>query len=171
MNTINPAFRPARLRTLEITYKCDLSRTDGRVIPLGVLAELTVQGVYGLGLVARSKISAEEARLIGELMRSELKSPYAHLLSVFKSVFDDARSRDAFSRLPTEHSYSLCFKARPLVDVEVPRSVRGNDDARRLWMKDELSAQNNRAYWDLFAEHMPEQIEKNEKDDVREAAA
>jgi hypothetical protein len=170
MNTINTAFRPARLRTLEITYRCDMGRTDGRVIPLGVLAELTVQGVYGLGLVARSKISAEEAELIGQLMRSELKAPYAHLLSVFKSVYDDEWSRDAFSRLPTEHSYSLYFKERPAIDVDVPRSVRGNDDARRLWVKDELSAQNNRAYWDLFAEHMPEQIEKNEKDDVREAA-
>jgi hypothetical protein len=170
MNMISTAFRPARLRTLEITYRCDLGRTDGQVIPLGILAELTVQGVYGLGLCARSKISAEEAALIGQLMRSELKSPYAHLLSVFRSVFDSERSRDAFSRLPTEHSHSLCFKPRLTIDVDVPRSVRGNYDARRLWVKDELSAQNNRAYWDLFAEHMPQQIEKNEKDDVREAA-
>jgi hypothetical protein len=99
-----------------------------------------------------------------------LKSPYAYLLSVFRAVFDGERSRDAFSRLPTEHSHSLCFKARSTIDVDLPRSVRGDHDALRLWVKDELSAENNRAYWDLFAEHMPQQIEKSEKDDVREAA-
>jgi hypothetical protein len=171
MNTITPAFRPAKLRTLEISYMCDLGRTDGKVIPLGVMSDLLVRGVYGLGLVARESLTTTEMEAVGRLIREDLKSPFHYLVPVFEEVYNSTLSAEAFVELPKRHALSLCFRPLKNEDVEVPRSVIVNGEARRLWAKDELSSHCNKAFWTLFGEHVPEVIDKSVMDEARALAA
>ena len=168
MSPVELAFRPAKLRILEITYRCDLARSDGEVIPLGVFADLSVQGVYGLGLVARRALSASETEKIGRLVRADLSAPFSYLLNVFNSVYKNRAPVEAFAALAAEHTHSLHFQFKDGEEIKVPRPIVANTDARLLWVKDQLNSYGNTAYWKLFGEHVPEVVDKGHKDEARE---
>ena len=94
MATIEAPFRPATVRLLGISYDCDLTRQGGVVIPLGVLVDLSVVGMwYSLGLIARMALSTSEVEKIGALVRADFAAPFAYLHGVFNSVIrSEARS-------------------------------------------------------------------------------
>jgi hypothetical protein len=168
MSTISPAFRPAALRFMEITYHCDLTRADGGIIPFGVLADMSVEGVYGLGLVARRALSEMEMEKIGELMRADFAAPFSYLLGVFNSVYKDGAPAAAFAALAAEHTHSLRFHRLADAAIKLPRPIITNADARILWVKDQLSSYGNSAYWKLFGEHVPAVVDKGLIDEARE---
>lgn len=168
MPAIELAFRPAKLRLLEISYRCDLTRAGGAVIPFGVLLDLSVQGVYGLGLVARRTLSSPETEKIGGLVRADLAAPFSYLHGVFNSVYGHDAPADAFAALADEHSHSLRFQRTADQAINLPRAIIANADARILWVKDQLASYGNSAYWKLFGEHVPQDVDKGLKDEARE---
>ena len=153
---------------MQISYQCDLTRTGGDVIPFGVLLDLSVQGSYGLGLVARRKLSPAETEKIGRLMRADLSAPFSYLLGVFNSVYEHEAPADAFTALADEHSHSLLFQRMADQTITLPRPIIANADARLLWVKDQLASYGNSAYWKLFGEHVPDVVDKGFKDEARE---
>jgi hypothetical protein len=160
------AFGPATLRVLEISYVCDISRDDGVSIPLGILADLRAQGVYGLGLVARKTLSEAEAEQVGGLIRAEVSTPFAYLSGVFKEVFNSPVPAEAFRCLPSKHALSLRFLRAKESLVVLPKPVKINLEARKLWVKDELHGTGNKAYWNMFGEQVPFPVEKESKEDL-----
>jgi hypothetical protein len=157
----NAAFAPAALRILEISYRCDISRQGGRVIPLGILADLRASGTYGLGLVARKSLSDDEVASVGGILRQQLSAPFDYLHAVYDEVFRSTSPAAAFEALPDKHSLSLLFSmAGGSQSIPLPKAAKINAEARKLWLKDELHSTGNRAYWDMFGEQVPGTIDK-----------
>lgn len=171
MKTIKATFRPAKIRTLEIRYDCNLTRA-GDVIPLGALVDLSVEEVYGLGLVARKTLTAAEAEKIGALVRADFAAPFTYLLNIFNAVFKAERPISVFERLVDEHTHSLRFQPRADATVTLPRSlVAASGEARRLWAKDALISHGNEAYWAMFPDHVPDFVDKSAEEEVRDLRA
>lgn len=174
MNTLaTPAFAPAVLRILEVSYHCNISRTGGLVIPLGIMADLRASGVYGLGLVARQSLSEDEASQVGGLLRSHISSPFEYLTSIYDEVFHASAPPSVFESLPERHALSLTFT---MVDgaktISLPQPAKKNLDARRLWVKDELHSECNSAYWNMFDDGAPAvPVDKESKEDTAPLAA
>jgi hypothetical protein len=167
MTNISAAtFEPATLRVLEISYACDISRTDGNKIPLGILADISADGVYGLGLVARSTLSQEEAEQIGKLVRAEMSSPFSYLERIFETVFNSSKPIDTFGELPSKHALSLHFKISKQAVLVLPKPVKISFEARKLWAKDELHSAGNSAYWNMFGERVPNPVAKEAREQL-----
>jgi hypothetical protein len=172
MSTVKATFRPATLRLLEISYDCDLTRANGDVIPLGVLADLSIEGVYGLGLVARRTLGADEVEKIGSLVRADFAAPFTYLHGIFNAVFKSEKPLTSFAELVDRHTHSLRFRPLPDAEITLPRPlVTASVDARRLWVKDELASFGNKAYWRMFSEHVPDLVDKGVEEEARELKA
>jgi hypothetical protein len=170
--TINPIFRPAKLRLLKISYDCDLTRQNSAVVPLGVLADVSFEDIYGLGLFARKALSEDELEKIGQLVRNDLAAPFTYLLTIFNSVFKSDEPLEAFERLVDRHTHSLRFHPLPSVAIKLPPPLQAaTGEARWLWLKDELTNYGNQAYWGMFPEHVPELIDKLVEEQTRELKA
>src|SRR5712672_3169149 len=100
MTLTTAAFGPATLRILTISYRCDMSRTDGPVIPLGILADMKAGDSYAMLLVARTSLGKDEAARIGELIRAEISTPFTYLESIFDEVIRASSPGEAFEALP-----------------------------------------------------------------------
>jgi hypothetical protein len=170
MRPIKATFQPAILRLLEIRYVCDLTRAGGEAIPLGVLADLWVDGMYGLGLVARQALSPVEREKIGSLVRADFAEPFTYLQSIFRSVFDADAPPQAFAALCDRHTHSLRFDSLSEKRISLPRPLvtAAAIDARKIWVKDQLLAAGNEAYWRMFPDYVPDVVEKSDGEEVRE---
>lgn len=173
MSTITQAaFAPASLRILEISYHCDLTQVGGRVIPLGVLVDLRVAGLYGLGLVARQGLTEEEACHVGTLIRPRIAAPFKYLNTIYDEVFKASSPGTVFETLPDRHSLSLAFTlAGATRTIALPLPAKRSVAARRSWALDELQSTGNEAYWRMFGEGDPVEVEKVVKEDTRPEAA
>jgi hypothetical protein len=163
----NAAFAPAALRILEISYRCDISRPGGRVIPLGILADMRASENYGLGLVARKSLSNDEAANVGGLLRVQLSAPFEYLHAIFAEVIRSSFPAAAFEALPDKHSLSLQFSmSGGSQTIQLPRAAKINPEARKLWVKDELHSTGNRAFWNMFGEQVPGKVDKESTEDL-----
>ena len=166
------AFAPASLRILEIAYHCDLTQVGGRVIPLGVLVDLRAAGIYGLGLVARQGLTEEEASHIGTLIRPRISAPFDYLSTIYDEVFSAKAPASLFEALPDRHSLSIAFKLTGAARaIHLPQPAKKSFAARRSWALDELQSVGNDAYWRMFREGDPVEVDKGFKEDTRAEAA
>lgn len=172
MSTIRqPAFGPAMLRIIEIAYHCDLTKTGGRVIPLGVMVDMRATGVYGLGLVARQRLTEDESSYVGALIRARISAPFDYLLTIFDEVIGAPKPSSVFESLQDRHSLSLAFSLKgAAAPIALPQPAKMSIETRRIWVKDELKSFGNDAYWKLFGEGDPVQVEKDSKEGLKEAA-
>jgi hypothetical protein len=73
------ALHFGRLSLSRITYHCDLQRANGLIVPLGVIAELSIPPVRVLGLIARKTLSQDELASIARMVREKLVAPFEFL--------------------------------------------------------------------------------------------
>jgi hypothetical protein len=159
------AFGPGTLRILKISYRCDLSRADGLVIPLGILADMKAANSFALGLVARTSLGTDEVSQVGALIRADISKPFAYLNSVFEDVIHAASPGAAFEALPDKYSLSLFFEmAGPARLIPLPHAAKISPEARGLWLKDELHSHGNTAYWQMFEREVPRDVEKSTRE-------
>jgi hypothetical protein len=159
------AFGPATLRILTVSYRCDMSRADGLVIPLGILADMKAGDTYAMLLVARTSLGTDEADQVGELIRADISAPFTYLESIFDDVIRARSPGEAFEALPDKHSLSLFFEmAGPACSIPLPRAAKISREARGLWLKDELHGHGNTAYWEMFEDAVPPDFEKASKE-------
>ena len=90
-----------------ITYNCDLRQGTGDVLPLGVIAEVTLGPVRALGLIARTELDDDEAVLIGNLWRDRLRKPFELLKVEFDWAWANAGAGEALGALSNRHTESL----------------------------------------------------------------
>ena len=92
-----------------ISYYCDLQRESGVVIPLGVMAEVTIGGVRGLGLIARTRVLDDELQAIGLMLRDKISNPFEFLRLEFEWAWANTESGRALSVFAQRHTDSLFF--------------------------------------------------------------
>jgi hypothetical protein len=118
-----PPAADASLNVSDIQFYCELDRPGGLIIPLGVMAEIVVPGIRGLGLIARTELHDEETAAVGELGRRLVERPFDFLSKEFDDVWEHAAPGEALRVLSVRHPHSLHF-AVP-VAKEVPLTLLG----------------------------------------------
>lgn len=103
-----------RLSLSRITYNCDLQRASGLVLPLGVIAEMTLDTTRGLALIARTRLEPDQIQSVGRLLREQMAAPFDFLKREFDWAWANAAHGQAVATLARKHSESL-FVASPLV--------------------------------------------------------
>jgi hypothetical protein len=97
------------LALARVIYLCDLQRASGKQIPLGVIAEITVGSLRGLGLIGRTELHEDELDSVGNLMRDQLRAPFDFLKTQFDWAWANTAAGAALGTLATRHSESLLF--------------------------------------------------------------
>ncbi|MDE2163674.1 MAG: hypothetical protein KGJ53_10975 [Alphaproteobacteria bacterium] len=103
------AIQNGRLSLSRITYHTDLQQASGLIIPLGVIAEMTLGTWRALGLIARTTLSIDEANALGRMIRERLTSPFEFLKQEFDWAFAETESGEALGALANRFSESLSF--------------------------------------------------------------
>ena len=112
-------------------------------------------------------LSTSEVEKIGALVRADFAAPFAYLHGVFNSVIRSEAPWNEFASLASRHTHSLRFQPLEDVAVEVPRPIfAASAEARRLSAKDELLSRGNEAYWRMFPEHVPDDVEKRVEEEL-----
>jgi len=99
-----------RIGLSRIAFYTDMSNQHRRVIPLGVIAEIYLDNVHGLGLIARTTLTDEEKSLVGPMLRDKLKSPFELLNADFEWAWDNAQPGSCLIDLAARHRGSLRFE-------------------------------------------------------------
>ena len=119
-----------KLTAAPIQFYCDPGIENGRVIPLGYIAEITAGHINGFAMIARAKLSDEEREAIGELGRRVLDDPFDYLSSRFDDAWEHAGVGQRLQRLAEQHSQSLQFGDPE--EMEVPRILFVEGSPNRL---------------------------------------
>ena len=117
----------ARISVSSIGFYCDLGNPGGLVISLGVMAEIVVPSIRGLGLSARTELLPEEIRAAGELGAKLVCRPFEFLSREFEDAWENAAPGEALQYLSQRHKYSLHFSVpSPLqVPLRLEAAERG----------------------------------------------
>ena len=108
MNNVTPMVRPS-LRAARVVYYTDMTRSNSRVIPLGIFCEITLPHGLGLGLKARSALSEEEAAALAPIFRGPLSNPFNFLAAEFDLAWGNGAS--ALDFLARKHAAALSVLA------------------------------------------------------------
>jgi hypothetical protein len=92
-----------------VHFYCDLSRRNGRVIPLGVMAEILLPQMRGLGLIGRTELHTTELAAVGDIGRRLVERPFAFLSQEFDDAWENAVPGEALLWLSGKHRQSLHF--------------------------------------------------------------
>jgi hypothetical protein len=158
MITVVSPFKKCSVRLSLISYRCDMTSSTGFVIPLGVIADIALEGnsMRGLGLVGRTQITELENSHVGNIFKSIISKPYEILKIEFNRVWK-LRDYDAFAELPALHNTSLTFSEIKCSNSRVPHNLLSHPVENKLalkeWAMDKLIACRNEAFWDLLDEH------------------
>jgi hypothetical protein len=99
------------LKLSRIRFYCSPSRTDGLILNLGVMAEILVPRLRGLGLVARQGLTPFEMERVSELGRRLLASPFDLLSEEFDIAWKEASPGRVLDFLRERHHHSLRFES------------------------------------------------------------
>jgi hypothetical protein len=170
MNAIHPTFGSARVRVMHISYRCDVTKPSASVVPLGVMTDLRISSFYGLGLRARTALSADELNLIGGIMRPSIANPFQMLKKIFDTLWHDS-DRDAFLDLPERYMGALRFEKHNHNAIKFPHSLATQDFSvtvgdTKQWIKDKLSAAGQDQYWKLLETYQPKSFEAQDENKI-----
>jgi hypothetical protein len=136
------AIKDGRLNLSRITYYSDLQRASGLQIPLGIIAEIVIGSVRGLGLIARTELDDAEVHAIGSLIRDSLRNPFDFLKTEFDWAWNATKPGAALVSLSSRHSESLFFA--PPAATMIRRAFKSDGDvgefARRM-LRDQRDAE------------------------------
>ena len=156
MSPIRPNFGVRRLRVSRVVYRCDVSSSEAPIIPLGIIADIRVGNVYGLGLIARREISVDEAALIGSFVRPMVRRPFEMLKPIFESVWSHSDSDAEFERLSNDPVSSIEYGSVVTPIITVPRSLlmhAAETAALREWSRDALRSSLQESFWSMIDDH------------------
>src|SRR5437870_3402437 len=115
-----------------IEFHLELGKTNGRVIPLGVMAEISLPRIRGLGMIARTELDADELNAVGYLGERIIAKPFAYLAQQFEDAWLKATPGKALEYLAAKHPHSLHFSVpagrdipRQLLTEEAGANLKG----------------------------------------------
>jgi hypothetical protein len=119
-----------QLRVSRIVYFTDLIHSDSRELPIGVVAEVNLPLLRGLGTALRPDLPEAELALMGPVARDILTNPIEGLWPKMKEVFIASRPGAALACLMERYSSSISILAPEA--LEVPRQWLVKRDPREL---------------------------------------
>ena len=87
------------------------SRANSTVIQLGAMAEISLPTLRGLGLIARTELTAFELEQLGEMGRRMLSAPFVMLNGEFDVAWKESAPGNALAFLRDKHHHSLRFES------------------------------------------------------------
>jgi hypothetical protein len=123
-------FPMGQLRISRVVYFTNLQRTDSLEIPVGVVGEVTLSSLRGIGTALRPAFSPEELDLMGPLMRDFLADPRKALWPEIVDIFENSKSGEALDLFASRHTASLSVLAP--TPHEIPRQWLLERDPDRL---------------------------------------
>lgn len=108
-----------------IEFYPELGKPGGQVVPLGVMAEISVPSLRGLGMIARTELEQEELRVLGYLGEKLISRPFDYLAEQFDDAWANAAPGSALQYLAARHLYSLHFSVPQM--LELPRQLQLSD--------------------------------------------
>ena len=119
-----------------LSFRCDLQRADGAVIPLGVLSEMMVDGCHIFGMGIRKRVSEDELVLTPASWHEDLEHP-EFFDKEFEAAWDTTRVEGgSLDYLAKKHFASLHVLPPQVIDVPDWVQKSTNDDL----LEDALSA-------------------------------
>jgi hypothetical protein len=109
------------LHVSTIEFYSELGKPAGFVLPLGVIAEISVPLLRGLGMIARTELEPDELSTIGYLGEKLISRPFDYLAEQLDDAWANAAPGSALEFLAAKHLYSLHFSV-PL-ELPVPRQL------------------------------------------------
>ena len=103
------AIYAGRLSLSRVTYHTNLQQAAGLVIPLGVMAEMSIGKWRALGLIARTSLTGEETAAVGRLLRDQISAPFDFLKREFDWALSETNAGEALVQLARRYSDSLFF--------------------------------------------------------------
>lgn len=143
------AIETGRLSLSRITYQTDLRQASGLVIPLGVIAEMTLGTARALGIIARTQLERAESAAIGQLLRDALTKPFDYLKSEFDWAWANAERGRCVETLAARNSDSLLFA--PPSPIFIRRPLSSKSELLDL-VKCELCAARDKEFKLMMAE-------------------
>jgi len=112
-------LHPDTLRFSTITFYTDMSKANAPVIPLGIMTEILLPSLHGLGMVARVELSGSELAGLSELPKQILTKPFDYLAIEFNEAWMKAPG-GALDYVSAKHAYSALHFGMPQRLLEVP---------------------------------------------------
>lgn len=102
---IRPSIRAAR-----VVYLTNITRSGGRVIPLGVFCEINSRLGHGLALKARSALTDDERAAVAPIFGERLSNPFNFLRGEFDAAWQAAPGK-CLDFLADRHTAALSVLA------------------------------------------------------------
>jgi hypothetical protein len=96
-----------------VKFYVDMRRPDAHVIPIGVMAEISLPTVNALGLIARTELSAEEMRLVSELAKPLVSKPFEYLAKQCDEAWNTLAPGTVLNHIAEKHAYSALHLSAP----------------------------------------------------------
>jgi hypothetical protein len=119
-----------QLRVSRIVYFTDLIHSDSREFPVGVVAEVNLPLLRGLGTALRPDFPESELAMMGPTAREILTNPMGGLWPNMKEAFSAAGPGATLARLMERYSSSISILAPCTLDV--PRQWLIKRDMKEL---------------------------------------
>jgi hypothetical protein len=119
------AIEAGRLSLSRVTYHTNLQQATGAVIPLGVIAEMTIGKWRALGLIARTSLTGDEIELVARMLRAQISAPFDFLKHEFDWALAETSPGYALGTLAQRYSDSLFFAPPTFADIKklIPSDV------------------------------------------------
>lgn len=106
-----------QLRVSRIVYFTDMIHSDTRELPVGVVAEVTLPSLRGIGTALRPVFSEAELAMMGPTARGILSNAMAVLWPAMKDAFGASQPGGALALLMSRFSSSISVLAPSTLDV------------------------------------------------------
>lgn len=127
-----------QLRVSRIVYFTDLIHSDTRELPVGVVAEVTLPLLQGIGTALRPEFSKAELAMMGPTARSMLSNAMGSLWPVMKRELEASEPGGALARLMARYSSSISVLAPFTVDVPRQWLIKRDRAELRTLVRDRL---------------------------------
>ena len=123
-NHTHEEMRTLKLST--IVYDCDLTLPEHReIIPLGVIVEVVIPHIRGLGLIAKKTLTDDEIGKLDEFGKRMLDNPFERLSASFDDAWENSNIGYALEYLAELHPWS--FRVEQPVCLEIPDDMNSEN--------------------------------------------
>jgi hypothetical protein len=100
-------------RYCSIMFHTDMTKPNASIIPIGVMAEISLPTVYALGLIARTELTTTELSLVTELAKTLVVKPFKYLAAQFEEAWGPLAPGAALDYLAEKHAYTALHFSVP----------------------------------------------------------
>jgi hypothetical protein len=143
-------FPSGHFSLARIVYFTDLRRSDSPIVPIGVVAEVTLNGLTGIGTALRPTLDDSELHQVGPWMREALRDPMRSLWPEMEKALITAPSGTALQVFSALHQSSLSVLSPQALDVPKQWLLERDYDALKSLVSARLNVTLTEQYYELL---------------------